>query len=342
MRHSTFVLTIILPVFNEEENLKDGDVWRRITALEEVLNQGVRLQAQTGEGTGTNTGMNTGGFEGQYTAQVQYIFIDDGSSDQTFQVLQTLKQSEPRRNISIVRFTRNFGAWAAIRAGLDRSQGQAAFIQTIDGEEPPELILDMVAKWQRGAEVVWLEREAREDSLKSRLFARIYTYLMQKLVVKQYPDKGVAVPLLDLKVVRFLTQSRESNTPLIPLLYWAGFRQTSVGYVRHARKLGRSGWTFTKLLRVFTDSFLAFTFFPIRLFSLFGAGAAVIGFVWALALVAYRLFSGAMVVGYTSIMVTLLFFAGVQMVFLGVMGEYLWRILEQVKERPLYVVDEEK
>lgn len=316
MRKSTFLLSIIIPVFNEEENLSQGDVWQRLCALEG------QLEADFGG------------------VALEYIFVDDGSKDSTYALLLALQEREPTRKITVLSFTRNFGAWAAIRAGLEHCHGQVAFIQTIDGEEPPELLRDMLKRWQEGFHVVWLEREARQESLKSRAFGRVYTYLMQRLVVPEYPSKGVAVPLLDRQVVDFLVASKERSAPLIPLLYWAGFRQTSVLYTRQARKLGRSGWTFSKLVRVFADSFLAFTFFPIRFFSVFGAVAAIVGFVWALALVAYQTYSGNLITGYTSIMVTLLFFAGIQMVFLGVMGEYLWRILEQVKERPLYVVRE--
>lgn len=304
-------LSILMPVFNEEANLRDGDVWRRLKALAPQL----------------------------APLELEFIFIDDGSRDQTFALLEKLQQEELSQPITLLRFTRNFGAWAAIRAGLEHSRGDAAFIQTIDGEEPPELILQLVARWQEGWEVVWLEREARQDSLKSRLFARVYTYLMQRLVVPQYPDKGVAVPLLDRRVIDFLVRSRESSTPLIPLLYWAGFKQTSVPYVRTARRLGQSGWTFSKLVRIFADSFLAFTLFPIRLFSLFGAAAATVAFLWALGLLLYKLTQGGLVTGYTSMMLVMLFFAGIQMVFLGVMGEYLWRILEQVRGRPQFVLD---
>lgn len=305
-------LSILLPVYNEEANLRDGAVWKRLKALEHTLSP----------------------------VTLEYIFIDDGSRDQSFALLEKLRLEEPSRRISVLRFTRNFGAWAAIRAGLEHAQGQAAFIQTIDGEEPPELIGELLARWKEGWEVVWLEREARQDSLKSQLFARVYTYLMQRLVVPQYPDKGVAVPLLDRRVIDFLVRSRELSTPLIPLLYWAGFKQTSVPYVRTARRLGQSGWTFSKLVRIFADSFLAFTLFPIRLFSLFGAGAATVAFLWALGLVFYKLTQGGLVTGYASMMVVLLFFAGIQMVFLGVMGEYLWRILEQVRGRPQFVLDQ--
>ncbi len=268
--------------------------------------------------------------------EFEFIFVDDGSSDATFSLLHLISQKDSR--VKTIRFSRNFGSHAACLAGLTYSSGDVCAFISADMQEPPELILQLVAKWEEGFETVIGIREQDESS--SSLFARGYYWLVRKAALANMPKRGTDVFLIDRKVVDTIIRMNESNTSIFGLILWVGFRQAFVPYHREQRARGSSKWSFSKKMKLFIDTFVSFSFFPIRLISFLGVLVALSGFFYSLYLIYHRLVHETPVEGWTSLMVVLLFVSGLQLLMLGIIGEYLWRNFDQTRRRPVYIVSD--
>lgn len=268
----------------------------------------------------------------------EWVVVDDHSSDSTFQVLNALAEADPR--VRSVRFSRNFGSHKAILCGLQESRGDCAVVMSSDLQDPPQVILSLIDEWRRaGSQIVWAEREARTDSGSNLLFARLYFWMMRRLVgLNDLPPNGADVFLLDRFVIDTLSKFNEQHVSLVALLSWVGFRQSSIFYRRGERLHGTSSWSLAKKLRLVIDSVTGFSYFPIRLMSGVGVVTALVGFLYALVVVAARLFGGQPE-GWSSLMVVLLLVGGVQMVMMGILGEYVWRALDQSRQRPPFVIE---
>jgi dolichol-phosphate mannosyltransferase len=267
----------------------------------------------------------------------EFVFVDDGSKDGSWALLEQHAAREPRARL--VKLSRNFGSFTACVAGLAHARGDAAIIMSADLQDPPELIAPMVARWREGHDVVMAEREARDEGLLQRLLASAYYRAMRRWALPDMPLGGFDFVLIDRKVIDAVVPIREKNTSLMGLILWAGFRRASIPYTRRAREKGRSMWTIGKKLKYFIDSFVAFSYFPIRLVQGVGALLALAGFVHAAVVIVLRLTHGISVQGWSALMVVVLVLGGIQLLMLGVIGEYLWRTLDETKGRPLYVVD---
>ncbi|HLB45533.1 MAG TPA: glycosyltransferase, partial [Anaerolineales bacterium] len=243
--------------------------------------------------------------------------------------------------VSAVRFSRNFGSHAAIACGLHRAHGACAAVLAADLQDPPEVVLRLLEEWRAGAHVVWAVRAGRRGERASTLlFARLYYALMRNMVgIREMPAEGADFFLLDRRVVDALGAFPESNASLLALITWMGYRQASVEYVKQARLYGRSKWNLEKKLKLAIDSITSFSYLPIRLMSYVGFLAAVLGFAYA-AVVIVNVIAGRPIEGWSSLMVVVLMMSGVQMLMLGVLGEYLWRALDESRRRPPYLVEE--
>ena len=297
-------LTIVVPVYYNEENLPD-----LVPALERA----------------------TAGLD------VEFVFVDDGSGDGSWRWLEAWTAREPRA--TAVRLSRNFGSFTACTAGLAHARGSAAIIISADLQDPPELIPEMVARWRQGHEVVLAVRNRREEPWHQRLASGIYYRLMRRWALRDMPPGGFDFCLVDRKVIDTVTRIEERNTSLMGLVLWTGFRRAEIPYTRRAREKGRSMWTLAKKLKYFIDSLIAFSYTPIRLVQLGGAAIALLGFAWAALIVFLRLRGDITIEGWAALMFVVLILGGIQLVTLGVLGEYLWRTLDEAKRRPLYVVD---
>jgi len=304
-RHPLF--SIVTPAFNEAENL---------TVLYQRLCQVLR----------------------SLDFDWEWVVIDDHSSDETFSLLEKMAVSDTR--IRVIRLARNFGSHTALTCGLHHARGDCAVVMAADLQDPPETLPALLQKWYEGAQVVWAVRDNREGEKASTVgFARLYYFLMRRVVgIKEIPATGADFFLLDRRVLDAFGQFSESNVSIMALIAWMGYRQASINYDKQARLYGRSGWTLEKKLKLIADSVTSFTYLPIRLMSYLGFIVALMGFVYTAVVIANAL-AGNPPQGWTSLMVVVLVVSGIQMLMMGVLGEYLWRALDESRRRPRYLIE---
>jgi dolichol-phosphate mannosyltransferase len=272
---------------------------------------------------------------------VNYLFVDDGSSDGTFELLA--KISKERKTVRVLKLSRNFGSHIAITAGIENStDADAIIVIPADLQEPPELIPELLIKWEEGNEVVWTIREKRAQSAMGKFFSlTFYKLFIKGSGLKNYPKEGTsAFFLLDKKVCKEWSKFKENNRMINGLIAWMGFKQTQIYYKQNDRITGRSSWSFMKLVKIAIDSFVSFSFSPIRFISYLGILISFTGFVYAIILIINKIFFGIGPTGWTSLMVVVLCLGGLQLIMLGVLGEYIWRGVDEARNRPLYLVSE--
>ena len=268
----------------------------------------------------------------------EIVFVDDGSGDNSYAELLKLRSLDER--IKVIKLSRNFGSHTAILAGLSHCTGDCATMISADLQDPPEIIIQMFDKWLEGSRVVLAVRADREESLIQKAFSNTYYKLMKKFALKEMPEGGFDCFLIDRKVINILEQLEEKNTSIMGQILWCGFNPAQIHYVRRKREVGKSRWTLSKKMKLFIDSFMAFSYFPIRFISTLGSIIAGVGFLYGLAIIADRLINGAVIQGWTSLMVMMLFLFGINMLMLGVLGEYLWRNFDETRKRPTFIIDE--
>jgi dolichol-phosphate mannosyltransferase len=266
----------------------------------------------------------------------EFIFVDDGSRDHSFEVLA--KEAARDRRVRVLRLSRNFGSNPAILAGLTVSRGDAVAIIAADLQDPPELIPEMVALWRDGGEVVLAARRSREDAWTSKLFATVFNRLYRRFVFPDFPRGGFDFMLLTRRVARLIADLKETNSYINGQVMWLGFERRVLHYDRAQRPAGRSRWTFMKKVKYLVDAFTAFSYLPVRAASLLGFVLALGGFGYAVLLVGLRLTRVVDVPGFAAVMVVLLIVSGTQLIMIGMIGEYLWRVLEASRRRPAFVV----
>jgi len=307
-------LSLVLPIYNEEEIIPELD--RRLRAF----------LADVGGGVGESW---------------EVIFVNDGSKDQSLPMLRALTAAEPR--YKLLSFSRNFGHQRAITAGLDRASGAAVVVMDADLQDPPEVVRDMVARWREGYDVVYGVRSRRHgETVFKKLTAALYYRLLRMML------GGVSIPvdagdfrLMSRPVVLTLRALREQHRFVRGMVAWVGFRQTAVYYERPARFAGETKYPLRKMLRFAVDGITSFSTVPLRMAIWLGVLAGVIamaGGVWA---VYEKLFGTGVVQGWTTIMILVGLGSSAQLLMTGILGEYVGRIYEEVKRRPLYVVAEE-
>ena len=268
----------------------------------------------------------------------EWIIVDDHSADDTFAVITGIAMRDT--HVRAIRFARNFGSHKAILCGLDHAQGDCTIVLAADLQDPPETIPTLLEKWREGAHVVWAARAGRDGEKATTVgLARLYYLLMRHVVgMKEMPSMGADFFLIDRRVADALRRFNESNTSILALITWMGFSQTTVTYDKQARAHGRSGWSMEKKLKLAVDSITSFTYLPIRLISYAGMIVALLGFLYAAVVMANALI-GRPVHGWASLMVVLLVIGGIQMLMMGVLGEYLWRALDEARQRPRYLIE---
>ncbi|WP_340026060.1 glycosyltransferase family 2 protein [Paenibacillus sp. FSL K6-1096] len=268
----------------------------------------------------------------------EFVFVDDGSKDNSFSLLMEAKRQDPR--IKIIKLSRNFGSMSAIQAGLNYTTGDCVGIIAADLQDPPELFKEMIEHWRSGKKVVLATREDREESFSQKLFSNTYYYLLEKFALKGYPTGGFDFLLIDKQVVHEVVRIQEKNTNIMSLIYWLGHDQEQIPYVRQERKLGKSRWTLSKKVKLFIDSFVSFSYSPIRFMSFIGVITAILSFLYGVFVIVGTLSGFIELQGWTTIIALITFLLGIIMIMLGIIGEYLWRILDESRERPSYVIDQ--
>ncbi|MEM7774322.1 MAG: glycosyltransferase family 2 protein [Pseudomonadota bacterium] len=299
-------ITVVVPVFNE------------YGGLDELL---ARLQPSL-DATGLTWDI---------------LFVDDGSRDGTFERLAVLHGEDQR--IQVLSLSRNFGKEIAIAAGLQHARGDAVIIMDSDLQHPPELIGEFVQRWQQGYRIVFGQRMDRDtDSPVRSFFSRSFYQLYNALVESDIPPGAGDFRLLDRKAVDAMNQLGESSRFNKGLFAWIGFKSVGVPFTVSERAHGVSKWSFRKLARFAIDGLTSFTTLPLRVWSLLGALISLVAFVYAMVVLVQTLVFGTNLPGFPTLAISIMFFSGVQLISLGVLGEYLGRVYEEVKARPLYIV----
>ncbi len=301
-------LSIVVPVYYNEINLPD--------TIPQLLNLGKDLPDYS----------------------IELVLVDDGSGDNSMQVLLEFQQKYPG-NIKVVKLTRNFGSMAAIQAGFTVACGDCVGVIAADLQDPPEMLVEMIHLWEQGNKAIFAIRQEREESSMQKFFARSYYSLIRKFAIRDYPSGGFDFLLADRQVVDEVNRIHEKNTNFMTLIYWLGFKSVLIPYTRRSRKAGKSRWTLRKKFKLVVDTFVGFSYFPIQLLSAMGVIVAIGSFVYGAYILLYKIFRGIDVAGWVPMMVILTFTAGLQMFMLGILGEYLWRTLDEARKRPSYVID---
>lgn len=301
-------LTVVIPVYNEQQS---------IASLVSRLND----------------------FVNSLKSSVEVLLVDDHSTDESGSLLRNACRDYP--NYRYLRLSQNCGSHAAILAGLEHATGDCAVFLASDLQDPPELIPKMLQQWQQGSHVVWAVRERREGiSIREKLFAQVFYFLMNRLSEVALPPTGADFALLDRRVVTALLASSGADPSLGADIASLGFRQTEITYVKAAREFGKSSWTLRKRLKAFADAFVGHSFAPIRFMSYVGMAMSSLGLTYAVVIIALRMLASTPVEGWASLMVATLVLGGTQMMMLGVLGEYLTRTLRESRRRPRYFIED--
>jgi polyisoprenyl-phosphate glycosyltransferase len=269
----------------------------------------------------------------------EIILVDDHSTDRSPQLLREICQNDER--FRYARLARNSGSHVATLAGLAQSRGECAVFLAADLQDPPELILQMLDLWRSGHHVVWAVREERHGVSKTDVFlANAFYRLLNLLGEVSLPPRGSDFALLDRKVIDALVKSVGSHPSIGGEIARLGFSSAQITYTKEQRAAGNSKWTLKKKLTAFADAFVAFSYAPLRAMSYLGMLFSLLGFAYALLVIFVRLMTRVPVQGWSSLIVVVLVLGGVQMMMLGVLGEYLWRTLEAARHRPIYFLEE--
>lgn len=271
--------------------------------------------------------------------QFEILFINDGSKDSTLQLIKFLRDKD--ESISYVNLSRNFGKEIAMIAGLDYAAGDAVIIMDADLQDPPELIPEMIRYWEKGYDDVYAKRRSRAgESWLKKTSASLFYKVLQKITRIPIQKNTGDFRLLDRRCVEALKQIRETQRYTKGMFSWIGYNKKEILFDRDPRAAGETKWNYIKLMELAIEGITSFTTTPLRLSALFGCVISFFAFVYMIWIIAKTLLFGENVAGYPSLMTVILFLGGIQLISLGIIGEYLGRIFNETKDRPLYFVDE--
>nr|WP_263406136.1 MULTISPECIES: glycosyltransferase family 2 protein [Paenibacillus] len=270
----------------------------------------------------------------------ELVFVNDGSRDRTMTIMREIADRDPR--VKIIDFSRNFGHQVAITAGMDYARGEAIVVIDADLQDPPEVILEMIAKWKQGYEVVYGKRLKRHgETAFKKVTAKLYYRLLSSMTSVDIPTDTGDFRLIDRKVADVLRGLKEKNRYVRGLVSWVGFQQTSVEYVREERFAGETKYPLKKMLRFALDGITSFSHKPLKIASYIGFALSLSSFLYLFFVLFQKLFTSRTVPGWASIVGVNLLFNGIMLMLLGVIGEYIGRIYDEAKGRPLYIVRQE-
>lgn len=298
--------SVVVPAFNEQEVLEE--TYRRLTEVMEQTNESYEI-----------------------------IFINDGSRDRTYEIAEAICQRDS--HIKLINFSRNFGHQIAVTAGMEYSSGQAIVIIDADLQDPPHIILEMIKKWKEGYDVVYGQRLKREgETFFKKFSAKCFYRILNKMTSMQIPVDTGDFRLIDRKVCDVMNSIQEKNRYVRGLVTWVGFKQTAVEYKRESRFAGETKYPLKKMIKLATDAILSFSYKPLRLAGLVGGTLSVCSFIYLIVVIIQKLFTDTTQPGWASLFAVILFFNGVSLILHSITGEYVGRIYEETKNRPLYIV----
>lgn len=300
-------ISIIFPIYNEEDNLQE-------------LFQSV------------DKTLSTSG------KAYELIFVNDGSTDNSVHILEDLYQKN-KGKVKVVHFARNFGHQLALSAGFKHCKGRAAVVMDADLQDPPETILDFIDEWEKGSEIVYGVRAERQgETFFKKATASLFYKLIRGISGIDIPENAGDFYLLDRRIVDILNSLKERHRFLRGLIAWVGYKRTAVSYVRKPRHAGETKYPFWKMFKFSLDAITSFSFAPLKLVSFLGMVFSGVAFLAILIIIYMKLFTDQTITGWSSLMAVILFIGGVQLLAIGIIGEYVARIGDDVKERPLYTI----
>lgn len=300
-------ITIIIPFLNEEDNIP-------------------RLAAELTRFT-----------EAHAATRFEIILVNDGSTDNSVHQIKNSSFPAPTRLIS---FSQNYGSHAALRAGILHATGNWITFLYADLQDPIENVINMWKKAEEGNDIIWAHRAATQNSFFEKQFSKFYSSLMQKYVNPRYPDKGFDVVLFNRKVAEKVNTNIEANSSIFLQILNLGFRQDFIEYQKMSRKAGKSKWTIAKKIKLLIDSFVAFSFAPIRMVSMIGILFFILGIVWTGYIVFRKIVFNDLASGWPALISILMIGFGITNISLGIIAEYLWRTLDASRKRPVFIIDE--
>jgi polyisoprenyl-phosphate glycosyltransferase len=308
IRLETVRYSIVVPIYNEEESF--GALVSRLAAVMDQLD-----------------------------GPAEVVLVDDGSRDGSYALMLAANREDPR--FKVLQLSRNFGHQIAITAGMDVAAGQAVIVMDADLQDPPEVILQMVARWKEGYEVVYAVRERRDgETVFKRKTATLFYGLQRRLAEIDQPVEVGDFRLVDRKALDAFLLMRERNRYVRGMFSWVGFRQAAVPYARASRKAGESKYPLRKMVKLAFDGFVGFSTAPLRFALTLGLIMAAASVLYGITAIAVKLAGFSLVPGYASLLVTITFLSGVQLTVIGMVGQYVARIYDEVRARPLYLVRE--
>ncbi|MCL6456407.1 MAG: glycosyltransferase family 2 protein [Gorillibacterium sp.] len=300
--------SIVVPVYNEQEVI--SETYRRLSEV---------MQRQP--------------------ESYELVFVNDGSRDRTAEIVRGFALED--NTVRLIDFSRNFGHQVAISAGMDYAAGDAIVVIDADLQDPPEVILEMITKWKQGYDVVYGKRLKRKgETFFKKATAKMFYRLLRSMTTVDIPVDTGDFRLIDRKVCDVLRNLKEKNRYVRGLVSWVGFKQTSVEYVREERFAGETKYPLKKMIRFALDGITSFSYKPLKLATYLGMTVSLVSFVYLVIIILQKLFTNSAEIGWTSTVAILLFFNGMILMLMGVIGEYIGRIYEETKDRPLYIVRE--
>lgn len=300
--------SIVVPMYNEEEVIEE--TYKRLTETMRTTNE-----------------------------EYELVFVNDGSRDRTMEIVSRICEQD--KHVRLINFSRNFGHQIAITAGLDYAQGQAIVVIDADLQDPPRVILEMIQKWKEGYDVVYGKRIKRKgETWFKKATAAMFYRLLRSMTTVDIPLDTGDFRLIDRKVADALRGLKEKNRFVRGLVSWVGFRQTSVEYVREERWAGETKYPLSKMMKFAMDGITSFSVKPLRLATYIGFALSICSFLYLMVVLFQALFTDTTQPGWASTVAINLFFNGIMLILLGIIGEYIGRIYDESKDRPLYIVRE--
>jgi len=308
MKPNEIIYSVVVPVYNEELVIKE--CYKRLKKVMDSTKEGYEI-----------------------------IFINDGSKDNTLEIGENISNLDP--NIKVINFSRNFGHQVAVTTGMDNACGKAIVIIDADLQDAPEVILDMIKKWKEGFDVVYGKRLKRKgETLFKKVTSKAYYRILKIMTTVNIPVDAGDFRLIDRKVCDALKQLPERNRYVRGLVSWVGFKQVAVEYNREERFAGETKYPLKKMIKFASDGITAFSYKPLKFATYLGVGMSMLSFISILIVIYQKIFTGSTIAGWASLVAILLFFNGIILTMLGIIGEYIGRIYDEAKGRPQYIISE--
>tara|TARA_Y100000991_G_C21962163_1_gene345021 strand:+ start:470 stop:1405 length:936 start_codon:yes stop_codon:yes gene_type:complete len=272
--------------------------------------------------------------------KIQLVLVDDGSIDGTNKKIIDNKKILEGHSLKLIKLSKNFGSYNAYRAGLMHSDGEITTFMTADLQDPLILLKKMLTEILKGFDIVAARRNAKENKIINNFFSALYSFILRKTSIKDFPKGGCDIVMINNKVKKYLNEKQELNSSIVLQILSLGFKKSYIEYKKEKRQIGKSKWTLNKKINLFVDSILQYSIWPLRLITFSGIFISFLGFLWAGYLIKLKIFGPQIAEGWTALICVLVIGFGTINISLGIISEYIWRTLNNTRNRPIYIIDE--